>query len=324
VTPEPTALPAVRARVAGLDVARGAALAAMVIYHFAWDLSFLGLTAADIRDSAPWIWFARAIAASFLTLAGISLVLAHGAELNRSAFLKRLGLVAGAALLVTVGTYLVFPEAFVFFGILHAIAAGSVLALPFLRAPAWLAALAGLFVLTLPGIARFEALSAPFLVWLGLGTREIVTNDFVPIFPWFGFVLIGVALTKAVDFRRFANAGPVAPPARLLSAAGQHSLIIYLVHQPILFGTLWLIATTLAPQPGNDARGFMSACQSNCRASGGEATICTRACTCVVDMLKTENLWVAARREPIEPAIQSRIDGISQRCVEAAAIPPRP
>ena len=136
------ALTGSRLRIPALDLARGAALAAMVIYHAAWDLSFLGLIETDIRDHTGWILFARAIAASFLVLVGIGLVLAHasGADApgwNRAASFKRLGMITGAALLVTAGTYAAMPDNFIFFGILHAIAVSSVLALPFLRLPSW-------------------------------------------------------------------------------------------------------------------------------------------------------------------------------------------
>lgn len=316
-------------RVQGIDVVRGAALVAMIVYHFAWNLSFLGLSGADIRDSAGWTWFARGIAATFLVLSGIGLVLAHRRGFDRAAFLRRLALIAGAALAVTGATFIVFPQSFIFFGILHAIAAGSVLALPFLRLPAWLTAITAAGVIALPSLVRFDALAAPWLAWLGLGTREVFANDFVPVFPWFGMVLIGVALgktwvTRAPAFLASGAPATASAPARLLAAAGRRSLVVYLVHQPVLFGALWLLAAALQPQPAADARSFLSACQSNCRDSGAEASLCTRACTCVVDTLRTEGLWAAARAETLDPALKDRIDGVSRRCVEAATATPRP
>jgi len=64
-------------RFAVLDAARGLALAAMVVFHFSFDLDSLGLAALDVGGDPRWRWFARLIAGSFLALSGMSLVIAH-------------------------------------------------------------------------------------------------------------------------------------------------------------------------------------------------------------------------------------------------------
>src|SRR3954454_15453176 len=185
-------------RIEAVDAARGAALLAMAIYHFSWDLSFLQLIATDVGTDPAWKWFARAIAGSFLFLVGISLVLGHGAGVRWRAFLKRLAMIAGAAAAITIATYFAFPDTYIFFGILHCIAASSVVALPFLRAP-WPAVLiAAVLVLAAPRLIGSDAFNAPLLAWLGLGTRVPLTNDYVPIFPWFGMVLAGVAAGRVL------------------------------------------------------------------------------------------------------------------------------
>ena len=131
----------------------------------------------------------------------------------------------------------------------------------------------------LPSMVAHEAFSAPWLVWLGLGTRTTFPNDFVPIFPWFGCVLAGIALAKIVDFTRFAGSAPLSPPMRLLGLAGRNSLIVYLLHQPLLYGAFSLAAMAAAPRVDREAQGFLSSCQSQCRAAGGEAALCVRVCT---------------------------------------------
>src|SRR5918998_3698484 len=73
-----------------IDVARGIAIAAMIVYHFSWDLSFLELIETNILQIPAWRWFARAIAGSFLMLAGFGLALAHLQGFRRLPFLKRL------------------------------------------------------------------------------------------------------------------------------------------------------------------------------------------------------------------------------------------
>lgn len=303
-------------RIPALDVARGIAIAAMVVYHFAWDLSHLGLVEADVATEPGWVWFAHGIAASFLLLVGVGLHLAHGGGLRQRAFLRRLGMVAGAAGLVTLITFLVFPDRYIFFGILHAIALGSVLALPFLRLPAPLLVLAALLVLLLPLFIRFEAFSSPWLIWTGLGTRIPTTQDFVPLFPWFGWILLGVALAKRLDLRRFAGPEPANLLARSLAWSGRRSLPIYLIHQPVLFGALSVVAAALAPVQDLEARGFLTTCQSQCRAAGREAATCVLACQCAIEGLKAENLWASVLKDRLEAEQRPRFEAVLRRCAE--------
>lgn len=304
-----------------LDKARGIALAAMVIYHFVWDLSFLGLIDPTVRDSLLWTGFARLIAASFLTLAGVGLVLAHGGGLDRTKFLRRLALVAGAALLVSAGTWLVFPDAFVFFGILHAITLGSVLALPFLRMPVGFVLLAGSAVWLLPFLVQSPAMAAPALIWIGLGDRLPNSTDFVPVFPWFGFMLLGVAAGRVVDWSRFAGADPMTRPGRLLVAAGRRSLLIYLVHQPLLLGTLWLVALLVVQRPDPEARPFLAACEAQCGANGADAPTCNRLCRCAFETTRAEGLWPSLLRDQLSDNQRTRVDEISRRCAGLVSAP---
>src|SRR5580704_11149664 len=122
-------------RFAAIDAARGVALAAMVVFHFAFDLDSLGLAALDVGGDPRWRWFARLIAGSFLALSGMSLVIAHAKGMRWEAYLRRLAILAGAAVTVTLATWLMMPREFIFFGILHSIAVASVIGLAFLRLP---------------------------------------------------------------------------------------------------------------------------------------------------------------------------------------------
>src|SRR5687767_1474691 len=98
------------ARLAWIDAARGIAIVAMAVYHFSWDLRFFGFIAADVAADPGWRAFARLIAGTFLALVGVSLVLStrHGFDPRR--FLRRLGIIAAAAMAITVVTRFVFPE----------------------------------------------------------------------------------------------------------------------------------------------------------------------------------------------------------------------
>lgn len=236
-------------RILALDAARGVAILAMISYHFMWDLSFTGFW--DVNASRdPWLrLYAKSIAASFLTVVGVSLVLAHGRGIRRDAFLKRLAVIAGAALLVSVGSWFAFPDSFIFFGILHCIAAGSVVALPLVRAPLWAAPVAAAFFFGLPHLVSSPALETWSTWWLGLGEWPPMSNDYVPLFPWAGFVIGGVALARFLEPQLVAARAwqPGSALGRALVFAGRHSLIIYLTHQIVLLGALMGLANLLRP-----------------------------------------------------------------------------
>ncbi len=246
MTPAPAMPPA--PRIVAVDLARTAALAGMALFHLVFDLELFGhLPAGTVAMPGGWAIFARLIAGSFLFLAGVSLVLAHGNGIRWPAFLRRLAVVASAALAVTLGTYAVMPGQFVFFGILHAIAAFSVLGLAVLRLPvAVTVALAGA-VAMLPGVWTGPAFDAPALLWLGLSTVRPTAMDFEPLFPWFAPFLAGMAAARLADRAGVGTAlsRPPGPLAARLAWPGRHSLAIYLVHQPVLLGLVWLATQLL-------------------------------------------------------------------------------
>lgn len=280
-----------RRRVPAVDVARGIAVLAMVSYHTAWDLSELALIRTQVTDSFGWSLYARAIAATFLTLAGTGLVLAHGDRLRRRAFVKRLGIVALAALAITAVTRVVFPESFIFFGVLHNIAVSSVIALPFLRAPAVLVGAVAALAWAAPLLVRAPIFDAAILAFLGLGSVPPVTNDFVPILPWTGFVLAGLLAGRLLRSRWPAGAGRPGRLVRGLAALGRHSLIIYLVHQPLIFGALSGLREIVGPDPVAEASPFVGRCTANCRQAGAPEILCRATCSCTVEELKREDRW---------------------------------
>jgi uncharacterized membrane protein len=305
-----------------LDAARGAAIAAMVVYHFAWDLSFLRLIATDVVGHPAWQLFARAIAASFLTLVGIGLVLAHHRGVRWRPFLRRLAVIAAAALGITAATRFAFPDAFIFFGILHCIAVSSILAVPFLRAPTIVLMGAAAFCFAAPLLFTDPALDAPLLDWLGLGARTPSTNDYVPIFPWFGFVLLGLQAGRLVLpwAARASSASSLAssPLSRGLIWSGRRSLAIYLVHQPLLFGALFCLVQITGPNPAAEDAHFERTCQRSCRQSGAETAICASGCACAAERLKAEGLWRKTLADGISAADQERLSSVTRQCFRSS------
>jgi uncharacterized membrane protein len=235
-----------RTRLLGLDLARTAALAAMVAYHFTYDLDIFGLIPRGTATSGWFWWHARLTAGSFIFLAGVSLWLAHGQGIRWPAFWRRFGKIAAAALLVTVVTHFALPGLTIFYGILHSIAVSSLLGLAVLRLPALLTLALAAAMAALPYAFTHPAFDG-LMVWTGLGPTRPVTADFLPLFPWAAPLLAGVAAGRLAS--RFALWPaldlPSTPTLRTLAWPGRHSLAIYLIHQPVLIGglTAWLWLT---------------------------------------------------------------------------------
>ncbi len=305
-----------RRRWDAIDVARGIAIVAMVIYHFAWDLSFLRLIPGSIIGDPAWNWFARAIAGSFLTLVGIGLALAHASGFRRSAFLKRLAKVGGAALAVTLVTVLAFPQSYIFFGILHCIAVSSVLALAFLRVPGWLIAAAAASSFAAPLILTQPALDHPALDWLGLGSEDPLTNDYVPLLPWFGAVLVGLEIGRlflgrgeTMGLDQWRSGGAL---GRGLARMGRHSLAIYLVHQPVLLAVLYGVLALTGP---NSTAVFVGQCRADCERQSGNPAMCRAFCPCVADRLKSTGDFARVIANEADPSLATKVTEAAQVCL---------
>ena len=315
-------------RLAVIDAARGVALLAMAAYHATWDLGYLRLTPENYALTGPGRVAAHLIAGAFLFLVGTGLVLMNGHVVRARPTLLRLLRIGGAALLITAATALAFPESYIFFGMLHCIAASSLLALPFLFLPVAVTALAAALVIAAPHLVAHPLLDAPVLFFLGLGARVPQTNDYVPLFPWFGLVLAGVALGRiglpALARSRLGTWRPAGRPGRLATRAGRHSLAIYLVHQPLLLALLTGLVTLTGPNPRAGLQSFRADYRANCTRTGGESEACRIAARCTADALRKASLW-APSGQAFTLAERARAQGLSQQCYEAAegtAAPP--
>jgi uncharacterized membrane protein len=278
------------ARIALIDAARGLAIVAMVIYHFTWDLSLQGLIGLDPTSDPRWVWFARLIAGTFLGVVGVSLVLANRRGFRWEAHLRRVGIIAAAALMITAVTWLAYSAgylpAFVYFGILHAIALFSLLAVPSIRAPLIVVALAAALCFVAPYLLTGPAFNSWPLVWLGLTPSPPPAVDYVPLFPWFGCTLLGILAARLALLWRpdtfWARWQPKDFVSRAVVTAGRWSLVIYLLHQPILFG-LTALAAAVVPPKSFEARfnEELALCRSSCMATGVSEALCEAQCACV-------------------------------------------
>lgn len=221
-----------------LDALRGAAVVWMVAFHFAFDLNHFRFIRQNFYHDPFWTWQRTCIVSTFLFCAGLGQAVAYTQGQRWPRFWRRWAQVAGCALLVTAGSWFIFPKSFITFGVLHGIAV--MLVVVRLTAPAgrvlWLM---GLVAVLLPQFIQHPLFDGRALNWLGLVTRKPVTEDYVPVLPWLGIMWWGMAAGQWMLARRpHWLSGPVVPPARGLAVIGRWSLTVYMLHQPFFFAIL--------------------------------------------------------------------------------------
>ncbi len=223
-----------------LDALRGVAIVWMALFHFGFDLNYFGLLEPRqqfLRDPF-WTTQRTCIVSLFFFCAGLGQAVALDAGQGWRRFWRRWAQVAGCAVLVSLGSMQMFPKSWISFGVLHGIAVMLILtrlAAP-LRGGLWIA---GALALALPMVFRHPFFDAPLTAWVGLVTHKPITEDWVPVLPWLGVMLWGLAAGRwLLAHRRTALAGAVPAVLQPLVVLGRWSLSFYMLHQPLLIGAL--------------------------------------------------------------------------------------
>lgn len=206
-----------------IDQIRGLAIVLMIFFHFFYDLNIYSYVDINFSEDKFWYGLPRLIVFLFLIAMGLSMPLVHRLKIKWNKFIKRFLLISCFALAISITTYYMFPKAWVYFGTLHCIALCSLVSLPFLRIPK-ISGLVGLIMLILH---LFFNIGIP---WFMLAH---ISMDYIPLFPWLGVVLIGFYL-NSIGFHKLKT--PSNKCLIYLENLGKHSLLIYILHQPILFG----------------------------------------------------------------------------------------
>lgn len=239
-------------RLAGLDTIRGITLLSMMLYHTCWDLVFLfGKKIPGYSGLGGYVW-QQSICWTFILLAGFCWSLG-------SHHLKRGLIVFGSGILITFVTLLVMPESRVIFGVLTLIGSCMLLLIPMEKLLLKLRAeigLAGSFLLFLLfrnvntgylGSGNWNILKLPdgfyenlFTTYLGFPQKGFFSADYFSLLPWFFLFLTGFYLYQLVQKNHMME--------KLFSwrvpgfdVIGRHSLLIYLLHQPVVFGISWML-----------------------------------------------------------------------------------
>lgn len=215
-----------------LDLIRTLAIVLMVIFHFCYDLKYFGWVTWNTPDGAGWQQFRYVILTLFFICVGAGLTFAHGEQFKGKKFLTRQIKIVLGAILITLMSLVMFRHNWIFFGVLHFI---------------FVASLCGVLLVRWPKLALTLGLSIIGLTLLNILTEQWPFNfisvylprystDYVPIFPWLGVIFIGIFLAQCQWFNNLSGADT--PLTKKLALPGKHSLLIYLLHQPLLFAIL--------------------------------------------------------------------------------------
>jgi uncharacterized membrane protein len=222
-----------------IDILRGIAIILMIIFNYSFALYYLNMYAFN-GGFLYWYVFPRFIGGMFIFISGLSLTLFYsqkkGKEFHKKFFSRGLKIFS-LGILITIITYLTFPEAFIIFGILHLIGISIILGQFFLKYKR-LNLLLGLLLIAIGFYLQNFRFDFPWLLWLGFIPKNFYTFDYWPILPWLGVTLLGVYFGNVLykngrrnfKIRDFSNSSVV----KFLDFLGRNSLTIYLLHQPLL------------------------------------------------------------------------------------------
>ena len=255
-----------QARYDRLDALRGLALIWMACFHFCFDLSNYHLLDANFYTDALWTNQRTCILSLFLLCAGAGQAVATSQGQSWARFWRRWAQIVGCAALVSLGSWFMFPDSYIYFGVLHGMAVMLILARLASRLRWWLWPL-GLALVCLPQFISHPFFDTRLTSWVGLITHKPITEDYVPILPWLGVMLWGLAATQWLLAHKPAWLSWVTPdrPGRGQAASGDNSglarvlllvrqslatlgrwsLTFYMMHQPVLIGGLlaWMTLT---------------------------------------------------------------------------------
>ncbi len=233
-----------------LDALRGVAIVWMTAFHFCFDLNHFGYLRQNFNVDPFWTWQRTFIVSGFLFTAGLGQAVAVAQGQSWARFWRRWAQVAGSALLVSAGSFVMYPQSFIYFGVLHGLAVMLLVVRLTAQWGRWLWLL-GSLAIAIKFVAPYAHAAYPELGflnqnwfnWLGFISRTPITEDYVPVIPWLGVMWWGMASGQWVlgHRPRWLNR-PLRRTAQPLAWLGRWSLSYYLLHQPLLIGGLMLAA----------------------------------------------------------------------------------
>ena len=216
-----------------IDIVRTTAILWMIIFHSAYDMKVLGFVNWNF-SSGFWYYFPRIIAFTFLFCVGMSLNFSYSNGVDTKKLMKRCLKLALCAGVISLSTYFIFPASWIYFGTLHCICVGSFLG-AFLVNRRKLAWILLFMIVIMQYFLNFD------IKWVSSIIQK-PSMDFIPIYPWFWAILLGLIIGPYLS--KIRQIEQIRSP-KWVNFMSQNSLKIYLIHQPIIFSILWVIKASL-------------------------------------------------------------------------------
>ncbi len=242
-----------------IDAIRGLALFGMLYFHFLAILVMFHI----LQETKEFLFYYSPIvivSAAFIFIAGVALVLRYNRMLGKPMgsyycdIAKKAVFLFCIAMGITALTWLASvviysDDVFIKFGFLHMLSISMLISIPFLRFGKW-NILFGILIILI-GVFIIPGLEGPgWLYPLGIHGADFMdhTPDYFPLFPWSGFILLGIGLGN-IFYPKGVRSFSVKQPGLLGTffakmGYGRTTLIIYLVHMPIFFVILWVLSVT--------------------------------------------------------------------------------
>lgn len=234
-----------------LDTVRGITLLSMILYHTLWDLAYIyGINLPWYTGSLGYVW-QQSICWTFILLSGFC------AGLGRNKLKRGITVFAGGVA-VSLVTYLFMRDNIVVFGVLTFMGTAMIFSALtekiLIKINAFLGIIVSSFVFFILrninngwlGFENLKILKLPDFLYknyitafFGFPHSEFFSTDYFSFFPWIFLFLTGYFLYKIMEKHkeRLFSKGKLLP----FSFMGRHSLIIYLLHQPLIYGILYII-----------------------------------------------------------------------------------
>lgn len=232
-----------RGRLHGLDFTRGLACLSMPIFHTVYNLYSVGLIDTKWTKHLFWEIYQVLGLSTFVFVSGAAFTLSTQRGIYWQRILKRALKLGAIALVITLATYLIMPDRFIRFGVIHFFTITILLA-PFLRSLSKTLIVLGVAIATV-GILLPEKGVYPneWLYITGLMSNRPPSLDYIPLIPWFGVFIMGMWMGHWLP-KPTSKTDPTTW-MRPVIWLGKHSLAFYLIHQVVIYGILWLIAYLL-------------------------------------------------------------------------------
>ena len=223
-------------RIQSVDALRGLAVVLMIGHHFLFDLVAFAGAPLWFFDNSAFAVLEPFFAGCFIMLAGVS------SRFSRSNIQRGLRVLVAACAVSLVSWLMHMP---IWFGILHFLGVAMILYGLLHRSweklpQRWLPWLTVLLTLASVVLIKQVRVASPYLWIFGFPDASFQSADYFPLLPWLFVFLFGAWLGQPLKERRLpAWVYTVKPP--FFPAVGRHALIIYLLHQPILYALVMLV-----------------------------------------------------------------------------------